>query len=191
MTEVKVNIVKIIDDSSYPTFIEFELVDIHGKHHLFRDKLPIVSFEDEIEPPCEGELGCKVIKKSGDVITIDTSVPWDVDSVEEETIFEVSADLVFEWKDIKVEGELGSEGGLIIYDEEYKESCRITLEKLPDRYAITCGIYGAFCHTAYCGLSDDKNQKHNRMKRDLREFIDRKTTPEEELRFYEDFANKY
>ena len=189
--EVKVNITKIIDDSSYPTFVEFELVDIHGKHHLFRDKLPIISFENEIEPPCEGELQCKVIKKSGDVITIDTSVPWDVDSVEGETIFEVSAELVFEWKDIKVDGDLGSEGGLVINDEEYKDSCRITLEKLPDRYAITCGIYGAFCHTAYCRLSDDKYQQYQRMKRDLREFIDRETTVEEELRFYDEFAKKY
>ena len=37
--EVKVNITKIIDDSAYPTFVEFELVDIHGKHHLLQDKL--------------------------------------------------------------------------------------------------------------------------------------------------------
>ena len=33
--------------------------------------MPIISFENEIEPPCEGELQCKVIKISDDVIGSD------------------------------------------------------------------------------------------------------------------------
>lgn len=189
MEFVKANILRIIDDSSYPTFIEFELTDIHGKRHLFQDKLPIVSCEDEVEPPCEGSIACKVINRSGNFVTIDTSFHDAVESVDEETVFEVSADLVYEWKDIKVEGDYGSEGGLIVCDEEYKNSCRITLERLSDRYAITCGVYGAFCHTVYC--ASIFGSEYERMKCDLRKFIDRDTVPEEEQLFYEEFVKKY
>lgn len=39
----------------------------------------------------------------------------------------------------------------IIRDEEYKNSCRITLEKFPEHYEITCGVYGVMVHTVYCG----------------------------------------
>ena len=33
------------------------------------------------------------------------------------------------WDDIYKPNSIGSEGGTIIADEEYKESCRITLER--------------------------------------------------------------
>ena len=33
------------------------------------------------------------------------------------------------WNDIYKPNSIGSEGGTIIVDEEYKESCRITLER--------------------------------------------------------------
>ena len=53
------------------------------------------------------------------------------------------------WKDLYVAGDIGSEGGTILADEEYKNSCRITLEKCEKYYAITCGIYGSMVHTAF------------------------------------------
>ena len=37
------------------------------------------------------------------------------------------------WKDIYKPNSIGSEGGTIIADEEYKELCRITLERC-ERY---------------------------------------------------------
>ena len=37
------------------------------------------------------------------------------------------------WDDIYKPNSIGSEGGTIIADEEYKESCRITLERC-ERY---------------------------------------------------------
>jgi hypothetical protein len=48
-------------------------------------------------------------------------------------------------------GQTGSENGQIIVDEEYKSSCRITLEKdgVVAPYSITCGIYRQMCHTAF------------------------------------------
>lgn len=50
------------------------------------------------------------------------------------------------WDNIYQPDQTGSEGGLIISDEEYKDSCRITLEKCERYYAITCGIYGGMMH---------------------------------------------
>ena len=42
------------------------------------------------------------------------------------------------WDNIYQPYQTGSEGGLIIADEEYRDSCRITLEKCERYYAITC-----------------------------------------------------
>ena len=94
------------------------------------------------------------------------------------------------WKNLYVENTLGSENGLILKDEEYADSCRVTLEKCKKYYAITCGVYGAMCHTAFCN-ADKYEKMYDAVKSDLQEFVDRKTTEEEELQFYHDFTNKY
>lgn len=85
---------------------------------------------------------------------------------------------------------IGSEGGTIIADEEYKESCRITLERCERYDAITCGVYGSMMHTTFCDKSHSQEVFDN-MKRDLQEFIDKDTTAEEEDIFYEEFTSKY
>ena len=41
------------------------------------------------------------------------------------------------WNSVLIPGETGSENGIIIADEEYKNVCRITLEKCERYYAIT------------------------------------------------------
>lgn len=89
-----------------------------------------------------------------------------------------------------VEGKKGSEDGIIIFDEEYKGACRITLEKCQKYYAITCGVYGAMAHTAFC---DEKEsiETFEAMKKELAEFIDRETTEDEEIEFYYYFTSKY
>ena len=93
------------------------------------------------------------------------------------------------WKNIYVEGVTGSENGLILRDEEYADSCRITLEKCPKYFAITCGVYGAMAHTVFCDFENYENV-YNAMKNELQDFIDRDTTEDEELQFYEDFTSK-
>ncbi|MBR6578937.1 MAG: hypothetical protein IKK74_08335 [Clostridia bacterium] len=94
------------------------------------------------------------------------------------------------WKDLYIPGKIGSENGEILLDEEYKGACRITLEKCPKYYAITCGVYGAMVHTAF---ADDSHcqEIYDAMKNDLQEFIDKDTTYDEELAFYEEFTTKY
>ncbi len=86
-------------------------------------------------------------------------------------------------------GDIGSENGIIIQDEEYKSCCRITLEKCEKYYAITCGVYGAMVHTAFCG--DNFSTVYENMKKDLSSFIDKETTNDEEMDFYETFTSQY
>ena len=87
-------------------------------------------------------------------------------------------------------GQTGSEKGVILKDEEYKDSCRVTLEKCPEYYAITCGIYGLMCHTTFGG--EDLYEKYEKMKRDLQEFLDQDTVSDEEAgAFCECFVDKY
>lgn len=75
-------------------------------------------------------------------------------------------------------GKQGSENGIIIYDEEYQNSCRLTLEKCEKYYAVTCSVYERMVHTAFG-------------KEELQEFIDSNSTEDEEFSFYEDFTTKY
>jgi len=89
-----------------------------------------------------------------------------------------------------IDGEKGSENGLIICDEEYKGACRITLEKCPKYYAITCGVYGAMVHTAFCS-EEESTMTYEAMKKELADFIDRETTEDEENAFYKEFTFKY
>lgn len=87
-------------------------------------------------------------------------------------------------------GKTGSEHGVILRDEEYSGGCRITLERCDNFYAITCGVYGAMVHTAFCG-EEDHNRMYEAMKCDLQEFLDADTTEEEEDKFYHKFVATY
>ena len=93
------------------------------------------------------------------------------------------------WKNKYTVGSTGSENGEILYDEEYKGACTITLEKCEKYYAITCGIYGGMMHTAF---SDSKHfqEMYDAMKKDLQEFMDKDTSADEESAFYDAFTTK-
>ncbi len=92
--EVLVEITRVTDDSGYPTFVEFALTDIYGRQHIFHDKLPIVSTEDEVQPPCAGALRCHIIGETESKYIIDTTFPDYLESVEEQYIFEVPKELI-------------------------------------------------------------------------------------------------
>ena len=72
------------------------------------------------------------------------------------------------WEDLHTTGTMGSENGTILLDEEYKNACRITLEKCERYYAITCGIYGGMVHTAFAD-NDHYREKYEAMKKELQE----------------------
>ncbi len=48
-------------------------------------------------------------------------------------------------------GRLGSEGGIIVRDEEHALGARITLERNCSNapWTVTCGVYGWFFHTRF------------------------------------------
>lgn len=80
---------------------------------------------------------------------------------------------------------------MIIKDEEILSASRITLEDCGDRFEITCGVYGAFVHTAFAADREEAFAKYADMKNELTEFMERDTAPGEELEFYRHFADKY
>lgn len=95
------------------------------------------------------------------------------------------------WKDLYVKGAKGSEGGMIVKDEEYKESCRITLEKGGD---ITCGIYGEMVHTVFCKDDEEGLKTYNKIKKELQDFIDKVEDGldfDHRVDFYDYFCNHY
>lgn len=87
------------------------------------------------------------------------------------------------WKDIRQEGAIGMEGGLVLADEEYKDACRITAEKFPDYYAISFGMYGAEFHVAVC--QNDYKSLYGRIRQKLQEFADRDPFETDPADFYE------
>jgi hypothetical protein len=89
-------------------------------------------------------------------------------------------------------GTSGSESGRILIDEEHPAGARITLEQGGPTapFAITCGIYGGFLHTAFAGTESEATAKYHAMKARLGELLLR--GPADDL--YEDlraFAERF
>jgi hypothetical protein len=93
-------------------------------------------------------------------------------------------------EDGKTLGQVGSENGIIIADEEYNNSCRITLEKDGKiaAFCITCGVYGLMCHTVFSGNEIDARSKYKNMKQELHAFIE---SNEDEHEWCENFTSKW
>ena len=93
------------------------------------------------------------------------------------------------WKNLRTRGQAGSEGGKILADEQYKNKCRVTLEKTGRHYAITSSIYGAMTHTAFCG--DNFQDVYANIKSDLEALVDSNPDETELLKFCRHFDEKY
>ena len=94
---IKVTITKIIAVHQ-PTVVEFYFTDIHGKKHIFHDKILIVSDAYDIEQkdlPAEGTLCCTVKEKLEHSYIIDTDTPDYVESLDGSTVFEVAPNQIF------------------------------------------------------------------------------------------------
>lgn len=103
MLGVKVEIIRYVDDS-FPGFVECKLIDTWGKHHLFVEKVPIVTSES-LEPsssyPQLGIIGCQIVERRDidgrEVVKIETETTWHVISTAGETSFDVSPDQVVQF----------------------------------------------------------------------------------------------
>ena len=67
----------------------------------------------------------------------------------------------------------GSEGGIIVRDEEHGAGARITLERggAAAPFAVTCGIYGLFMHTAFAADEEEGERKYDAMREQLVEIM--------------------
>lgn len=93
MASVKVNILKIVD-MSFPGFVLFELIDKKGISHHFIDKVPVISDDYDLIPPCIGYMGCNIVKETENSFIIDTALPDDIESLNGEYKFEVDKEQV-------------------------------------------------------------------------------------------------
>ena len=94
------------------------------------------------------------------------------------------------WDNLYEEGATGSEGGVVLSDEEYGGACRITLEKCEKYHAVTCGVYGSMVHTAFFDESEAR-EKYESMKNELQDFIDKDLDDDARYEFYDYFTRKY
>jgi hypothetical protein len=80
----------------------------------------------------------------------------------------------FQFDDGSSIGQYGSEGGVIVLDEENKSGARITLERngATAPFAITCGIYGWMVHTHFLENEERARQAFENMKIDLAGILD-------------------
>ena len=68
---------------------------------------------------------------------------------------------------------VGSDGGVVVADEEYGGGARITLERLGENaFGITCGIYQWMMHTRRFSSLDDAEFAYEAMKVELAAILD-------------------
>lgn len=80
------------------------------------------------------------------------------------------------WKpfeDGRTVGLHGAEGGEILRDEEHGAGARITLERGSPvaPFAVTCGVYGLFMHTAFAADEAEGQRKYDSMREGLIEIM--------------------
>ncbi len=93
---VSVEIVRFVDNHQ-PGWVECRLIDAWGNKHSFREKFPVVStttLDEGRDYPQPGLIGCQIIKEWQDdqarkIVTIDTELPWHIESKTSKTCFDV------------------------------------------------------------------------------------------------------
>ena len=88
---------QLIDDSSYPEIVLCEIVDMNGCKHRFIEKWPVVSaekFENVFPRVCQ--IDCVVLEERSMSYVVCTEQPWDMESTEGKTVFEISKECLLE-----------------------------------------------------------------------------------------------
>ena len=96
MTAIRVEIIRLYQNG-YPDWADCRLVDAAGREHFFHEKVPVVSaadIDENSELPQPGAIGCEIIARRVDaegreVIQVDTTKPWAIESNAGESRFEV------------------------------------------------------------------------------------------------------
>lgn len=92
----------------------------------------------------------------------------------------------------KTVGTRGAEEGTIVLDEEHTAGARVTLERegCTAPWAVTCGIYGGFLHTAFASSEAEGRAKYSDMKVDLEKIMAEQDN-EARYEMMKRFANMY
>jgi hypothetical protein len=105
MFEIKGLITKCIDDESYPSFVECQFVDIYGQTQIFHDKDAIFTnqmLDRNSNYPIDGFIGCEIIERKivddREVVKVNTDLPWHIESVNGETVFDVFHEQIIEFE---------------------------------------------------------------------------------------------
>ena len=93
---LKIKIIKFISDDQ-PGFVECIFYDALNKKHIVQEKIPVVTekhLDADSNYPQDGVIACEIVKESRDlkgntIVTIDTSLPWGVDTIEGLSQFDV------------------------------------------------------------------------------------------------------
>lgn len=100
------------------------------------------------------------------------------------------------YEDGKTIGTTGSEGGVILRDEECPNGARITLEEethMGVPFAITCGVYGWMVHTRFIADMPTAVDAYDKMKLGLEDVLASLESEEADVieTAMQDFADRY
>ena len=96
MVALKIKITKFISDDQ-PGIVECTFNDAWHQLHIVQDKVPVVTekyLDANSEYPQDGVIACEIIKewknpKGEKIITVNTSRPWSVDTIDGLTEFDL------------------------------------------------------------------------------------------------------
>ena len=100
MPQVRVEIIRFVDDHDYPGWVECRLIDAWGREWSFMDKVPVFTCESlwsDSKYPCPGAIVCEIVERKTDasgreLVTIDTEKPFGVEATAGEYRFDVLAE---------------------------------------------------------------------------------------------------
>jgi len=102
MLGVKIEITRFVDDYQ-PGVVEGLLVDAQGDRHVFIEKVPIVTsqyLDANSTYPQAGVIACQVVGRRAlngyELVKIDTTTPWLIESTTGEALFDVLAEQLVE-----------------------------------------------------------------------------------------------
>ena len=97
MYYIKAQIIRLIDNSSYPEVVLCEFTDLNGRKHEIIEKWPVLTADEfDSKFPKTGYLGCVVAEEKTESYIVSTEIPWSIETTEGKTIFEISKDLLIE-----------------------------------------------------------------------------------------------
>ena len=95
MFEIKATAIELLDNSTYPEIVLIEFFDYNGHKHRFIEKWPVVSVQKiDSSFPKDCGIACVVIEEREMSFIVDTSKPWEIESEEGLTVFEINKNLL-------------------------------------------------------------------------------------------------